>query len=73
MKNIALLVIDVQKVYSLNYSRLKVNNVESVVENINKIMSLTLALTFPLKERRMKREKGIQTIDKSFLRVIIKW
>ena len=38
MKNIALLVIDVQKIYSLNYSRLKVNNVESVVENINKII-----------------------------------
>jgi len=38
MKNVALLVIDVQKVYSLNYSRLKVNNVESVVENINKII-----------------------------------
>ena len=38
MKNIALLVIDVQKVYSLNHSRLKVNNVESIVENINKII-----------------------------------
>jgi len=38
MKNIALLVIDVQKVYSLNHSRLKVNHVESVVENINKII-----------------------------------
>jgi len=38
MKNIALLVIDVQKVYSLNHSRLKVNNVESTVENINKII-----------------------------------
>ncbi|GAI81115.1 unnamed protein product, partial [marine sediment metagenome] len=38
MKNIALLVMDVQKVYSLNHSRLKVNNVESIVENINKII-----------------------------------
>ena len=38
MKNIALLAIDVQKVYSLNHSRLKVNNVESIVENINKII-----------------------------------
>ena len=38
MKNIALLVIDAQKVYSLNHSRLKVNNVESIVENINKII-----------------------------------
>ena len=38
MKNIALLIIDVQKVYSLNHSRLKVNHVESVVENINKII-----------------------------------
>ncbi len=38
MKNIALLVIDVQKVYSLNHSRLKVNNVEGIVENINKII-----------------------------------
>ena len=38
MKNIALLVIDVQKVYSLNHSRLKVNNVENIVENINKII-----------------------------------
>ncbi|HER23690.1 MAG TPA: cysteine hydrolase [Candidatus Atribacteria bacterium] len=38
MKNIALLVIDVQKIYSLNHSRLKVNHVESVVENINKII-----------------------------------
>jgi len=38
MKNITLLVIDVQKVYSLNHSRLKVNSVESVVENINKII-----------------------------------
>jgi len=38
MKNIALLVIDVQKVYSLNHSRLKVNNVGNIVENINKII-----------------------------------
>ena len=38
MKNVALLVIDAQKVYSLNHSRLKVNNVESIVENINKII-----------------------------------
>ena len=38
MKNIALLVIDAQKVYALNHSRLKVNNVESIVENINKII-----------------------------------
>jgi nicotinamidase-related amidase len=38
MKNITLLVIDAQKVYSLNHSRLKVNSVESVVENINKII-----------------------------------
>ena len=38
MRNIALLVIDVQKVYSLKHSRLKVNNVESIVENINKII-----------------------------------
>ena len=38
MKNIALLVIDVQKVYSLNHSRLKVNHVEGIVENINKII-----------------------------------
>jgi ureidoacrylate peracid hydrolase len=38
IKNSALLVIDAQKVYSLNHSRLKVNNVESIVENINKII-----------------------------------
>ncbi|HER24621.1 MAG TPA: cysteine hydrolase [Candidatus Atribacteria bacterium] len=38
MKNIALLVIDAQKVYSLNHSRLKVNNSESVIKNINKII-----------------------------------
>ena len=38
MKNVALLVIDAQKVYALNHSRLKVNNVESIVENINKII-----------------------------------
>jgi ureidoacrylate peracid hydrolase len=37
-KNSALLVIDVQKVYSLNHSRLKVNNVESIIKNINKII-----------------------------------
>ncbi len=38
MKNIALLVIDAQKVYSLNHSRLKINNVGSIIENINKII-----------------------------------
>ncbi|MBA7528307.1 Peroxyureidoacrylate/ureidoacrylate amidohydrolase RutB [subsurface metagenome] len=38
MKNIALLVIDAQKVYSLNHSRLKINNVWSIIENINKII-----------------------------------
>jgi len=62
MKNITLLVIDAQKVYSLNHSRLKVNSVESVVENINKIMSLTLALPFPRKERRIKIEKGFKLL-----------
>jgi len=38
MKNIALLVIDAQKVYSLNHSRLKINNVGSIIKNINKII-----------------------------------
>jgi ureidoacrylate peracid hydrolase len=38
IKSSALLVIDAQKVYSLNHSRLKVNNVESIIENINKII-----------------------------------
>ena len=38
IKSSALLVIDAQKVYSLTNSRLKVNNVESIIENINKII-----------------------------------
>jgi len=38
MKNSALLVIDVQKVYSLTNSRLKVANIENTIKNINKII-----------------------------------
>jgi nicotinamidase-related amidase len=38
IKNIALLVIDAQKVYSLTNSRLKVANIENTIKNINKII-----------------------------------
>jgi len=38
IKNSALLVIDAQKIYSLKHSKLKVENVEIIVKNINKII-----------------------------------
>jgi ureidoacrylate peracid hydrolase len=38
IKSSALLVIDAQKVYSLNHSRLKVANIENTIKNINKII-----------------------------------
>lgn len=37
-RKVALLVIDVQKAYSLNDSEIKVQNFESVLENINKVI-----------------------------------